>query len=61
MNSEKETSRQTSSGYFINQELIEEMVRLNRQGRIFTEAMGGVLAEQSRRVERGARQPRAGA
>jgi len=46
MNSEKETSRQTSSGYFINQELIEEMVRLNRQGRIFTEAMGGVLAEQ---------------
>src|SRR5947209_13206679 len=46
MNSEKETSRQTSSGYFMNQELVEEMVRLNRQGRIFTEAMGGVLAEQ---------------
>lgn len=47
MNSKKEPDLQPSSGYFINQELIEEMVRLNRQGRIFTEAMGGVLAEQT--------------
>jgi len=41
------TSKGTSSGYFINQELIEEMVRLNRQGHFVTEAMGGVLPEQT--------------
>lgn len=46
MSSEHNQMRQTANGYFINQELIEEMVRLNRQGRLFTEAMGGVLAEQ---------------
>lgn len=46
MNSAQDASGQKPGGYFINQELVEEMVRLNRQGRIFTEAMGGVLAEQ---------------
>jgi ubiquinone/menaquinone biosynthesis C-methylase UbiE len=47
MNHEQGPAQQQPSGYFINQELVEEMVRLNRQGRLFTEAMGGVLAEQS--------------
>ena len=31
--------------YFINQELVEEMVRLNRQAALVTGEMGGVLAE----------------
>lgn len=46
MNDEQGAAHQPPSGYFINQELVEEMVRLHRQGRLFTEAMGGVLAEQ---------------
>lgn len=33
------------SGYFINQELLEEMVRLNRQAYLVTREMGGVLPE----------------
>jgi ubiquinone/menaquinone biosynthesis C-methylase UbiE len=32
--------------YFINQELVEEMVRLNRQAALVTQEMGGELAEQ---------------
>jgi len=32
--------------YFINQELLEEMVRLNRQAALVTQEMGGLLAEQ---------------
>lgn len=32
--------------YFINQELVEEMVRLNRQAALVTHEMGGVLPEQ---------------
>jgi ubiquinone/menaquinone biosynthesis C-methylase UbiE len=35
-----------SGDYFINQELVEEMVRLNRQASLVTGEMGGVLAEQ---------------
>lgn len=34
------------SDYFINQELVEEMVRLNRQAALVTQEMGGVLVEQ---------------
>jgi SAM-dependent methyltransferase len=34
-----------SSDYFINQELVEEMVRLNRQASLVTGEMGGVLPE----------------
>ncbi|MGB8343343.1 MAG: methyltransferase domain-containing protein [Ktedonobacteraceae bacterium] len=37
---------QNQSDYFINQELVEEMVRLNRQAALVTQEMGGVLAEQ---------------
>lgn len=37
--------------YIINQELIEEMVRLNRQGRLTTEGMGGVLLDQQPDIE----------
>ncbi|SRR5579883_2085635 len=33
------------SGYFINQELVEEMVRLNRQAYLVTREMGGALPE----------------
>lgn len=33
------------SGYFINQELLEEMVRLNRQANLVTREMGGALPE----------------
>lgn len=36
-----------SSDYFINQELIEEMVRLGELASIVTQAMGGVLPEQT--------------
>src|SRR5579875_1002648 len=32
--------------YFINQELVEEMIRLNRLAALVTQEMGGVLAEQ---------------
>lgn len=32
--------------YFINQELVEEMIRLNRQAALVTQEMGGVLVEQ---------------
>lgn len=39
------------SKYVINQELIEEMVRLNRQGRFLTEGMGGVLPDQQQNIE----------
>lgn len=46
MNSKPDPSQQAASGYFMNQELVEEMVRLNRQGRFLTEGMGGVLPEQ---------------
>ncbi|MDQ2714219.1 MAG: methyltransferase domain-containing protein [Chloroflexota bacterium] len=46
MSDQRDASQQTSDHYFINQELVEEMVRLNRQGRILTEGMGGVLLEQ---------------
>lgn len=46
MTSAKDAARQTSNGYVINQELVEEMVRLNRQGHFLTECMGGPLAEQ---------------
>lgn len=35
-----------SHDYFINQELIEEMVRLKRQATLVTREMGGVLPEQ---------------
>lgn len=38
--------RQTGD-YFINQELVEEIVRLNRQAALVTQEMGGVLAEQA--------------
>lgn len=37
--------------YVINQELIEEMVRLNRQGRLVTDGMGGVLLDQQQNME----------
>jgi hypothetical protein len=30
--------------YVVNQELIEEMVRLNRQAKLVTNAMGGFLS-----------------
>lgn len=43
---QKHTPNETTNNYFINQELVEEMVRLNRQGRFITEGMGGVLPEQ---------------
>jgi ubiquinone/menaquinone biosynthesis C-methylase UbiE len=46
MSNAQNAAGQKPGDYFMNQELVEEMVRLNRQGRIFTEAMGGVLAEQ---------------
>lgn len=46
MNSKRDMAQQRPSSYFIDQELIEEMVRLNRQGRLLTEGMGGVLPEQ---------------
>lgn len=36
----------TNNEYFINQELVEEMVRLNRQAALVTREMGGVLPEQ---------------
>jgi ubiquinone/menaquinone biosynthesis C-methylase UbiE len=35
-----------SNEYFINQELVEEMVRLNRQASLVTREMGGVLPTQ---------------
>jgi SAM-dependent methyltransferase len=38
------------NGYFVNQELIEEMVRLNRQANIVTDALGGALPEQDERI-----------
>lgn len=46
MSNQQDASHRTPSTYFINQELVEEMVRLNRQGRILTEGMGGILPEQ---------------
>lgn len=46
MKRENNAADQTSNGYVINQELVEEMVRLNRQGLFFTESMGGPLVEQ---------------
>jgi len=46
MGSEKNAFQPEQERYFINQELFEEMVRLNRQGRLMTEGMGGVLPEQ---------------
>lgn len=38
--------QQKTGDYFINQELVEEMVRLNRQAALVTQEMGGVLAER---------------
>ena len=38
---------QSEQHYIMNQNLIEEMVRLNRQGHIITEGMGGVFPELS--------------
>jgi len=44
---EKEASRMSKSeGYFINQELLEEMRRLHEQDALVTEVMGGVLPER---------------
>lgn len=39
--------------YFVNQELIEEMVRLNRQANLVTYCMGGALPEQDERAPAG--------
>ena len=47
MTNEEIYPKRNSSGYFIDQERFEEMVRLNRQGRLITKGMGGVLAEQA--------------
>lgn len=38
------------NSYFVNQELIEEMVRLNTQANLVTNAMEGVLPEQDEQV-----------
>ncbi|MFL5658582.1 MAG: class I SAM-dependent methyltransferase [Ktedonobacteraceae bacterium] len=46
MSNAQDAAGQKPGSYFINQELVEEMVRLNRQGRILTEGMEGVLPEQ---------------
>src|ERR1700681_1078545 len=40
----------TGNGYFVNQEFIEEMVGLNRQANIVTNALGGALPEQDERI-----------
>jgi ubiquinone/menaquinone biosynthesis C-methylase UbiE len=42
--------QQDKGTYFVNQELIEEMVRLKRQATLVTNAMGGVLSEQDERT-----------
>lgn len=41
--------------YFVNAELIEEMVRLMRQANLVTEAMGGVLPDQDEQTLAGIR------
>jgi hypothetical protein len=40
----------TGNSYFVNQELIEEMVRLNTQANLVTNAMEGVLPEQDEQM-----------